>query len=176
MEQITGQGIILMQGPPACGKSTIARKHQESDPDNIIIVSRDAIRHGRGKYWVPSQEQYVSAIERFSIEQGVKMGYTVIVDATNMNPGMINKIKDIAATNHVPVVGCMVHATFEECIKRDINKNREHSVGQSVIKRFYDMYVEYCLRHNLDISKALSEMPYTIHTIYSPEDNPIHNL
>lgn len=175
MEQITGQGIILMQGPPACGKSTLARKHQGSDPDNIIIVSRDAIRHGRGKYWVPSQEQYISAIEHFSIEQGVKMGYTVIVDATNMNAKMIDQIKVIAKANNIPVIGCMVHATLEACIKRDINENREHSVGQSVIKRFYSIYAEYCDRHNLDITKAFSETPYTIHTIYSPENATDNN-
>ena len=55
--------LFIMQGIPASGKSTIARKLQEESPTTRVIVSRDAIRHARGVYWVPEQEKYISQIE-----------------------------------------------------------------------------------------------------------------
>ena len=170
MEYPEEQAIILMQGPPACGKSTRARGVQKSNPTKYVIVSRDAFRHARGEYWIPNQEKYITALEQFAIRQAVAMGYTAIVDATNMNEKMIGDIENIAAEYGIPMFGCMVHATLEECLKRDLNKDREHSVGATVIKRFYYKYAEYCRNHNLDITKAFDEFPFTLHIIYNPEN------
>ena len=165
MERNHQIGIVLMQGPPACGKSTRARQYQEQNPETSVIVSRDALRHTRGKYWVPKQEKYITTLEQFAIRQAVEMGYTAIVDATNMNPVMIAEIVGIAKGLNVPVIGCMIHTTLEECLKRDVNKDREHTVGTMVIRNFYKKYEEYCRVHNLDRSTEFS-----IHTIYNPEN------
>lgn len=167
MEHTTGPAIILMQGPPACGKSTKARTIQEGDPENVVIVSRDSFRHARGKYWIPSQEKYITALEHFAISQGLEMGYMVVVDATNMNPAMISDMVKIAKSYSAPVVGVMCHETLETCLKRDLNKNREHSVGETVINKFYEKYVGYCNIHNIDIIPG----SFSIHFIYNPENH-----
>lgn len=175
MEYPTQQAIILMQGPPACGKSTHARKYQESDPEHIVIVSRDAFRHARGKYWVPKQEDYITALEQFAVDQAIEMGYTVIVDATNMNPAMIADMVEIARLHNIPVVGCMVHTTLDECLKRDRNKDREHTVGAVVINNFYKKYIDYCQAHNLDTTLATTDTPFSLHFIYNPENATDNN-
>lgn len=41
--------ILVLQGPPASGKSTFAKEFVKDKPD-WIIVSRDEIREGTGKY------------------------------------------------------------------------------------------------------------------------------
>lgn len=41
--------IIVLQGPPACGKSTKARELiKEYESDKAVIVCRDSIREGCG--------------------------------------------------------------------------------------------------------------------------------
>lgn len=170
MEQITTQSIILMQGPPASGKSTIARQYQEEHPETSVIVSRDSFRHARGKYWVPKQEKYITALEQFAIKEAAEMGFTVLVDATNMNPAMIADVVEIAKPLRIPVIGYMVHVPLETCIARDINKNREHTVGSTVIRSFYKKYEDYCRIHNLDRSETIS-----IHSIYNLENATDNN-
>ena len=169
MEQTT-QSIILMQGPPACGKSTYARKYQEEHPETTVIVSRDSFRHARGKYWIPRQEKYITALEQFAIKEAAEMGFTVLVDATNMNPGMIAEIVEIAKPLNLPVMGYMIHTTLGECLHRDLNKDREHTVGAACINGFYKKYEDYCRIHNLDRSQE-----YSIHTIYNPENATDNN-
>lgn len=41
--------ILVLQGPPASGKSTYARELAEDDW-NWVIVNRDSLREGRGLY------------------------------------------------------------------------------------------------------------------------------
>ena len=50
--------ILVLQGPPASGKSTCARGLIKNNKE-WVIVSRDSIRESRGDYWVPEQEDYV---------------------------------------------------------------------------------------------------------------------
>ena len=63
--------MIVLQGPPACGKSTWAKEYVK-DKKDWVIVSRDEIREGTGKYWVPSRDGYISEIEEFSIRSAIR--------------------------------------------------------------------------------------------------------
>ena len=87
--------LLILQGAPASGKSTFARQLAHEDK-SYVIVNRDSIRNSRGDYWIPSQEDYITSIEEFSIKNALGRGYNVIVDATNLNPITINKWKVIA--------------------------------------------------------------------------------
>ena len=80
------QKVTILQGLPASGKSTYAKKLVNANPENTIIVNRDSIREGLGKYWVPSRECLVTQIEQFMIKEALLKRYNVIIDATNLNP------------------------------------------------------------------------------------------
>ena len=82
--------IYVLIGPPACGKSTLARKMHEED-HNKVIVNRDDIRDARGTYWLPDQEDYISEIEEFEVRAAINRGLSPIIDATNLNLKTLDK-------------------------------------------------------------------------------------
>lgn len=132
--------LIILQGPPACGKSTLARLLQQSDSDHIVIVNRDALRHMRGSYWVPAQEKLISNWENNCTITGLVNGYDVILDATNLNPNTIKYWKSLAETLKVEIEFKPIYTPLKECIMRDLNSDRQQHVGEKVIESFFDKY------------------------------------
>ena len=87
--------IIVLQGPPASGKSTYARElAQVGTP--YVIVNRDSIREARGEYWIPEQEDYISDMEEYGVRSAIKRKLIPIIDATNLNPKTIAKWENLA--------------------------------------------------------------------------------
>ena len=129
--------LLILQGAPASGKSTFARQLAHEDK-SYVIVNRDSIRNSRGDYWIPSQEDYITSIEEFSIKNALGRGYNVIVDATNLNPITINKWKVIADEFNAEIEFKMFEISFEDAVARD--KLRDNSVGEKVIKEFFMKY------------------------------------
>ena len=132
--------IIVLQGPPASGKSTWARKYQEEHRTDTVIVSRDNERDARGVYWEQSQEDYITACEEFKLREGLKRGYNVIMDSTNLNPRTIDKWNRVAKEMNVGIEFKEFYIPFAEALKRDANPDRTHQVGKKVIKSFYQRY------------------------------------
>lgn len=129
--------LLILQGAPASGKSTFARQLAHEDK-SYVIVNRDSIRNSRGDYWIPSQEDYITSIEEFSIKNALGRGYNVIVDATNLNPITINKWKVIADEFNAEIEFKMFEISFEDAVARD--KLRDNPVGEKVIKEFFRKY------------------------------------
>lgn len=129
--------LLVLQGPPACGKTTWAREFIKGKKD-WVIVNRDSIRNGRGDYWIPEQEGYISSIEDFSIKSALTSNLNVIIDATNLNPKTIEKWKNISEECKAEIEFKEFYIPFEEAVERD--SKREQPVGKKVIKRFYRQY------------------------------------
>ena len=129
--------ILVLQGPPAAGKTSYAREFIKGKTD-WVIVNRDSLREGRGDYWIPSQEDYISDLEEFSIKAAIKRGYNVIIDATNLNPKTIDKWNKLAKETNSSTEFKKFYIPFKEALERD--KNRERSVGEKVLRRFYQQY------------------------------------
>ena len=155
--------ILVLCGPPASGKSTYAREFIKGKTD-WVIVNRDSLREGRGEYWVPSQEDYISDLEEFSIRAAIKRNYNVIIDATNLNPKTREKWVRLAAETKSLIEFKEFYVPFKEALERD--KNRERSVGEKILKNFYlkyypDKYAEeisdkrYILEQNKSLPKCI---------------------
>lgn len=129
--------ILILKGPPASGKTQYAREFIKGRID-WVIVNRDSLREGRGDYWVPEQEDYISDLEEFSIRQAIKRGYNVIIDATNLNPKTLDKWDKIAQETNSIIKIQEFYVPFKVALERD--KNRERSVGEKVLRRFYKQY------------------------------------
>lgn len=135
------QKLIILQGLPASGKSTYAKKLVNENPENTVIVNRDSIREGFGKYWVPSRENLVTRVENKMIDIALAENYNVIIDAVNLNPKTIAKFDQYKRVN-VEVIYKHFETSFWKCIFRDWKRGLfgGRKVGYKVIKSFYDRY------------------------------------
>ena len=132
--------LLILQGIPASGKSTFAKQWVEKSPETRVIVSRDAIRRSLGVYWVPSREHLVSSIEEHSVWEALDSGYDVCLDATNFNQTFLNKWVEITDSLNIPIEYKRFNISLEEALERD--RNREHSVGDDVVIKFYNNYAQ----------------------------------
>lgn len=130
--------LLILSGIPASGKSTFAKQWVEESPETRVIVNRDSIRRGLGVYWVPNREKLVTSIEQHSVWEALEMGYDVCLDATNLNKSFLNKWIEIADSINIPIEYKEFKISLEEALERD--KTREFSVGEKVIKDFYNKY------------------------------------
>ena len=129
--------VIILQGCPAAEKSTWAREFVKGKKD-WVIVNRDSIKEGRGDYWIPEQEKFISELEVFHIRKALEYGLNVIIDATNLNPTTLAKWDTIAKEFSAEVEIKSFDIPLDEAIRRDAERSR--SVGEKVIRDFYNRY------------------------------------
>lgn len=129
--------ILVLQGCPATGKSTYAKKFVKEN-DGWIRVNRDDIRRMFGEYWVPKREQIVEYTEEDIVIEAVSSDWNVVIDDSNLNPIYIKRWKSIAEHFNCEIEFKRFTLPLEEAIKRD--SERENPVGEEVIRRFYGKY------------------------------------
>ena len=138
--------MIVLQGPPACGKSTKAKELlNQYGSDKAVIVCRDSIREACGEYWVPSREDYISDVEEFTVKNALARDLIPIIDATNLNIKTIDKWNGIAAHYKVEIEWIEVVVSYQEALKRDSNPDRKRPVGKKVLRDFYKRYYPHLI-------------------------------
>lgn len=135
--------IIFLKGIPGSGKSTWVRIFL-SDPQNMkewVRVNRDDLRRMRGQYWIPSQEDLITAWEDSCIVDALCYGYNVIVDATNLSDGKtINRVNSLSKQSGLDIDYEIkfFDIDVDEAIKRDAQRPGDECVGEEVIRRMYE--------------------------------------
>lgn len=124
--------IILFIGLPASGKSTESRKRMEDG--QTMRVSRDDIRAMLFRRWKGKKEQVVTQIEEAAIVAAISMGYDIIVDDTNLNPGTRHKWASLADKLGVSLVEESFETPVDECVVRDSKRTGRAHVGRPVIE------------------------------------------
>lgn len=148
--------IIVLQGPPANGKSTRALELLvDYGSDKAVIVCRDSIREACGEYWVPSRENYISDIEKGAVIAALEHDMIPIIDATNLNPKTIEKWKKIAEEYNAEIEWIEVVVPYQEALKRDSNPNRKRPVGKKVLHNFYMKYYPHLIAPMSDDRKMI---------------------
>ena len=135
--------LIICRGLPASGKSTYARAEVKGS-NSVIRVNRDDIRESftvaDGK-WNRGRETSAELIRDVVIREGLKAGKTVISDDTNLDPKVVNHLKNIARECGANVqMKDFTYVTYSECIERDLKRSR--SVGADVILGMYRRYLK----------------------------------
>ena len=149
--------LIILQGPPASGKTTWCNEYlsklSDEERKSVVIVSRDTIRQSTGTYWVPEREDYITTLENTMIQEALKRGFTVISDATNLNPRTIDRLKALAAEFDAEIEFKEFYIPFKVALERDrirgemasskdnVREAAGHlSVGRKVLEGYYMRY------------------------------------
>ena len=103
-----------------------------------VIVNRDSLREGRGEYWIPDQEDYISDMEEYAVRSAIKRNLIPIIDATNLNPKTIEKWENLTKELNCEIEYKKFYISFKEALERD--SKRERSVGKKVLIKFYTKY------------------------------------
>ena len=133
--------MIVLQGPPACGKTTKAQELlKQYGTDKAVIVCRDSIREACGEYWVPEREDYISDLENSAVDRALVRGLIPIIDATNLNKKTVYKWIKMAEGHDAEIEWIEVVVPYQEALKRDSNPDRKRPVGKKVLRDFYTRY------------------------------------
>lgn len=173
--------LILLVGPPGCGKTSYAHEYIESHPGTVHLASDKIRAELWGNETIQDNPNEVFSLMQNRAVAALNFGSDVIYDATNMTrkdrAGIIS-----ACPKFVKIEAHVVWAPIEACIERDASRKR--TVGKEVIDRmlkrfqapYYDegideievilpdkfSYIEY-------LNKLLQEMK-------TPHDNSHHTL
>ena len=132
--------LIICRGLPASGKSTWAKQWVLEDPEHRVRINQDDIRLMLGKYWVPSREKLVQEIQFDAIVEALSREFDVVIDNTNLNNKVLDQFNRLIKTfeDYEIEYKDFFDTPLSVCIERD--KNRENSVGEQVIRNFYNKY------------------------------------
>lgn len=150
--------LIMLQGLPASGKSTLAKKMAEEY--GFRVVSKDAIREvlaSQGWKWSHEGEKRdVLPIRNANIEEALAQGISVISDDTNFAPEHEKVLEKLARRYNAEFVKMVVPCDVDECVKRDSGRGKK-KVGEKVIKQMAAKYLGY--RDFQPVTQADRECP-----------------
>jgi predicted kinase len=132
--------LVVLVGPPACGKSTYSKEFLSQNPD-FIRVNRDDLRFmSRG---TPTTSKPISKLLRDSsfemVFSALKLGINVLLDNTHCFSTEIKPIKEaFGSIANIEYADLGKGLTLEELLARDAA--REKSVGEKVLKDFFEAY------------------------------------
>lgn len=131
--------IIMTKGLPGSGKSTWAKKFVEEH--GVKRVNKDDLRAmlDFGK-WSKGNEKTIIKVRDEIIHTVLRSGNSIIVDDTNLHPKHEMRLREIASEYKAGFeVQDFTDVPLEECIKRDLQRNR--SVGKDVIVRMHRQFL-----------------------------------
>ena len=148
--------LILTVGISASGKTTWAKEQK-----HCVNINRDDIRFNivqPGSDWstykfTKTNESRVTEIENIVAERAVKFEANIIISNTNLNPKTREFWKKFAEEHGYEFEIEEFPITLEEAIKRD--RLRQNSVGEQVIRKQYERWLEYTGRKTYTPNKEL---------------------
>ncbi|AQG80180.1 AAA family ATPase [Spirosoma montaniterrae] len=136
--------VLILTGLSGSGKSTFARQFCAENP-NWLRVNRDDFRRAilpiaLPDYWRnwPDNEKnrvetVVNALQQTAIVEGLRRGWHVLIDNTNLKLHYLNEFRTLlsAQFDAVSIEYKLIDTPVADCIRRD--KGREDSVGEAII-------------------------------------------
>lgn len=164
--------MIIMKGLPGCGKSTEAERIIR-EQGNVVRINKDLLRLMLHFDKFNYKNENITKNVAYSIAKTcLGNNINVIIDDTNLNPGVMQGWKDLAREMGAKVeVIDLTHVPALECVDRDTK--REKYVGGTVIK---NMAMRYGLtsfqKDNVvlcDIDGTISDTTHRLHFVQPAE-------
>lgn len=146
--------LTITRGLPGSGKSTRAHLALALEPDTTMIVNRDSSRlrlfgsadqdyYECSKDALHRKEALVTEANHAAIKAGLKAGFHVIVDDTNLPARTCRELRAIARRegSHFEVWD-LSDVPLGTCLERNENRKDKQSVPRSVIENMYSRYVK----------------------------------
>jgi predicted kinase len=125
--------VLILQGLPASGKTTFAKRLQKDEPGKWKRVNRDELRAMLDdSYFKKGMEEFTLAVRNAIISLCLREGKNVIVDDTNLNPKISEQLKRFIG-ERADVELKFFDVSVKECIKWD--KARAKPVGEAAIRK-----------------------------------------
>ena len=133
--------ITVLVGISNSGKSTYAHEKWLKDPQNTVVINRDKIRELLFGYTEESISEYysisnlnklediVTRIENSLIDNCLKLGKNLIIDATHLKLKYLKRYLEY--DNEINFI--FFDIDLDVAIQRDSNRNRK--VGENIIKK-----------------------------------------
>lgn len=132
---ITGPNLIVMVGPPACGKSTLSKKLAEAT--GAKVVSSDEVRKDiLGDESIQKNNEAVFEEVYSRLEDLGSYGQDAILDSTNCSGGYRKEMLKRLRKTFGRVFGVCYNGPVYTCISR--NAERDRVVPEDVIIRMHD--------------------------------------
>lgn len=140
----TGLRLVMLQGLPASGKSTRARKILSESSKPMIRVNKDCLREmlHPGLLWSREREHLVRMAEIHLADEALKSGVSVVVDDTNLGPAHLGTWSAMAESHGLTLEVDFVFTPVGECIRRDEVRG-EKRVGRTVIAGMARQFLSY---------------------------------
>lgn len=131
--------LILTRGLPASGKTTRARAWVAASPLTRTRINRDDLRDAMFGGWtgLPEHETAVTVAQHAAVYDLLRAGWSVAVDDTNLDNGVVHRLHGLAMDAHATVeVWDLRDVPVEVCVQRDRERaaRGERHVGEHVIR------------------------------------------
>lgn len=126
----------MKRGLPASGKSTDTFNQIRKD-GNKVRINRDDLRAmGFESKWTGKREKLIIAFEKTLACEALKMGYTPIIDDTNLMPYHLELWQEFAKNVGAEfIVQDHLDVPIPTCMERDSKRQGRSRVGTVVIER-----------------------------------------
>lgn len=164
--------ISIMKGLPASGKST--RAAELIQDGNSIRVNNDLMRTMlHFDKWSFRKEKITQEAVMLLAKHFLNSGTNVIVDNTNLNPKVTQKLVELGKETESTIEYCdMTDVPIEECIARD--NIREKKVGKQVIQKMALQHLDYLKGQNVvvcDLDGTLCDVEHRRHFVQQTPKN-----
>lgn len=142
--------LVLLNGPPAIGKSTIARRYVDAHP-LALNLDLDLVRSLLGG-WIDQQEQSGTLARKIAIEMArvhLLAGYDVVVPQLLGRPAFIETLEHLAHEVSAAFHEIVLLDTKESAMRRFAERTDAHAQreivnragGTAVLEQHYDALV-----------------------------------
>lgn len=129
--------LILMQGLPAAGKTTAARKLIADSDRPVRYVGLDALRlmldgQSPTAWWADGAEESTARAQAALVASLLADGCDVLVDGTHVDAGQCAALRQAVWGRALDVVVHPVATPVGVCVARD--RERPHPIGEACIR------------------------------------------